>query len=204
MTDEPVESQAITKLLVDWRQGNQAALDQLTPLVYRELRRIAASHLRRERAGHTLQPTALVNEFYLQLAGVAHLEWKDRAHFLAIASYLMRQILVQHARQHNAAKRGGGVAKLSLDEALTASADGSAEIVALDDALMELAKLDERKSRIVEMHYFGGLKAAEIAEVLDISVTTVGREMKLAHAWLYRQVARNAESEQSPKGSSPE
>lgn len=197
MADDPVEPQAITKLLMDWRQGSQAALDQLTPLVYRELRRIAASHLRRERDGHTLQPTALVNEFYLQLAGVSNLEWKDRAHFLAIASYLMRQILVQHARQHNAAKRGGGAAKLSLDEALTVSEDGSAEVVALDDALRELARFDERKSRIVEMHYFGGLKAAEIAEVLDISVTTVGRELKLAHAWLYRQVARNAEAQKT-------
>lgn len=184
------DTKAITRLLIDWREGNHAALDQLTPLVFSELRRIAASYLRKERSDHTLQPTALVNELYLQLAGVAKLEWKDRAHFLGIAAYLMRQILVQHARQHTTAKRGGGAQKFSLDEALSVSTNGSAEVIALDDALRELAEIDERKSKIIEMHYFGGLKAEEIAEVLGISKTTVGREMKLAHAWLHRQVSR--------------
>jgi RNA polymerase sigma factor (TIGR02999 family) len=185
---------AITQLLMDWRAGNQAALDQLTPLLYGELRKIAASYLRRERAEHTLQPTALVNEAYMQLVKMANLEWKDRAHFLGIAAYLMRQILVQHARGTNAAKRGAGAKKLSLDEALTVSADGSSEVVALDDALKALEAIDPRKSKIVELHYFGGLKGEEMAEVLGISVSTVGREMRLALAWLYREVSRNPDS----------
>ena len=185
---------AITQLLMDWRAGNQAALDQLTPLLYGELRKIAASYLRRERAEHTLQPTALVNEAYMQLVKMANLEWKDRAHFLGIAAYLMRQILVQHARGNNAAKRGAGAKKLSLDEALTVSADGSPEVVALDDALKALEAIDPRKSKIVELHYFGGLKSEEMAEVLGISVSTVGREMRLALAWLYREVSRNPDS----------
>lgn len=180
----------ITQLLLDWRNGNKEALDQLTPLLYAELRRMAASYLRRERSNHTLQPTALVNELYMQLAKMAKLEWKDRAHFFGISSYLMRQILVQHARTTNAAKRGGNVKKLSLDEALTVSEDGSSELIALDDALRELAAFDDRKSRIVEMHYFGGLTQQEMAEVLGISESTIGRELRLAHAWLFRQVSR--------------
>lgn len=180
----------ITQLLLDWRNGNKEALDQLTPLLYAELRRMAASYLRRERSNHTLQPTALVNELYMQLSKMAKLEWKDRAHFFGISSYLMRQILVQHARTTNAAKRGGNVKKLSLDEALTVSEDGSSELIALDDALRELAALDERKSKIVEMHYFGGLTQQEMAEVLGISESTIGRELRMAHAWLFRQVSR--------------
>jgi RNA polymerase sigma factor (TIGR02999 family) len=188
--------EAITRLLVDWRGGDKAALDQLTPLVHGELRRLAAGYLRRERADHTLQPTALVNELYMQLASMAKLEWRDRAHFLGIAAYLMRQILVQHARGHRAAKRGGGARKLGLDEALTVSEDGSEEVVRLDDALRELAKWDERKSRIVEMHYFGGLKAEEMAEVLGVSVTTIGRDLRMAHAWLLRELSRGGSSGQ--------
>lgn len=182
--------EGITRLLHEWRSGDQAALDQLAPLVYSELRRLAGGYLRRERAGHTLQPTALVNELYLQLANLSKLEWRDRAHFLGIAAYLMRQILVQHARTYRAAKRGGGAAKFSLDEALTVSAESSDELVRLDDALSELAKVDERKSKLIEMHYFGGLKGEEMAEVLGISVSTVGREMRVAHAWLMREVSR--------------
>jgi RNA polymerase sigma factor (TIGR02999 family) len=181
---------AITQLLVDWRNGGKEALDRLTPLLYAELRRMAASYLRRERSNHTFQPTALVNELYMQLSKMAKLEWKDRAHFFGISSYLMRQILVQHARTTNAAKRGGGAKHFPLDEALTVSEDGAGELIALDDALRELAKLDERKSRIVEMHYFGGLKIQEMAEVLGVSESTIGRELRLAHAWLYRQVSR--------------
>ncbi len=189
------EQSAITQLLVDWRNGSKEALDQLTPLLYAELRRMAASYLRRERTNHTLQPTALVNELYMQLSRMAKLEWKDRAHFFGISSYLMRQILVQHARTSNAAKRGGGVKKLSLDEALTVSEDGSSELIALDDALRELARFDERKSRIVEMHYFGGLKIPEMAEVLEVSESTIGRELRLAHAWLFRQVSRGEDQQ---------
>jgi RNA polymerase sigma factor (TIGR02999 family) len=152
---------------------------------------MAASYLRRERTNHTLQPTALVNELYMQLSKLARLEWKDRAHFFGVSSYLMRQILVQHARSTNAEKRGGKIQKLSLDEALTVSEDGSAELIALDDALRELAAFDERKSRIVEMHYFGGLKIQEMAEVLSVSESTIGRELRLALAWLFRQVSRD-------------
>jgi RNA polymerase sigma factor (TIGR02999 family) len=126
---------------------------------------------------------------------MAKLEWKDRAHFLGITSYLIRQILVQHARERNAQKRGGGIKKLSLDEALTVSESGSPELIALDDALRTLAEIDERKSKIVEMHYFGGLKADEMAEVLGVSMSTIGREMRLAHAWLFRQVSLIAAAE---------
>jgi RNA polymerase sigma factor (TIGR02999 family) len=152
--------------------------------------------LRRERTNHTLQPTALVNELYMQLSKLANLQWKDRAHFFGISSYLMRQILVQHARSTNAEKRGGKIQKLSLDEALTVSADGSAELIALDDALRELAAFDERKSRIVEMHYFGGLKIQEMAEVLEVSESTIGRELRLALAWLFRQVSRDSNQQE--------
>ena len=186
---------AITQLLIDWRNGSREALDQLTPILYAELRRMAAAYLRRERTNHTLQPTALVNELYMQLSKLAKLEWKDRVHFFGVSSYLMRQILVQHARTTNAEKRGGKIRKLSLDEALTVSEDGSAELIALDDALRELAAFDERKSRIVEMHYFGGLKIQEMAEVLSVSESTIGRELRLAHAWLYRQVSRNPDQQ---------
>ena len=126
------------------------------------------------------------------MARLEKLDWKDRAHFLGVAAYLMRQILVRHARECNALKRGGGVRKLSLDEALTVSESGAPELVALDDALKALAEIDERKSRIVEMHYFGGLKAEEAAEVLGISVSTIGRELRVAHAWLHREVSRSA------------
>lgn len=192
----PEDRTAVTQLLIDWRNGSKEALDQLTPLLYGELRRMAAAYLRRERANHTLQPTALVNELYMQLSKLARLEWKDRAHFFGIASYLMRQILVQHARTGNAAKRGGGIRKLALDEALTVSGDSSRDLIALDDAMRELARFDERKSRIVEMHYFGGLKAEEMAEVLGVSVSTVGRELRLAHAWLYRQVSRGEDQQE--------
>lgn len=187
--------EGITRLLHEWRSGDPAALEQLAPLVHSELRRLAGAYLRRERAGHTLQPTALVSELYLQLPNLAKLEWRDRAHFLGIAAYLMRQILVQHARTTRAAKRGGGAAKLSLDEALTVSAESSDELVRLDDALSELAKVDERKSKLIEMHYFGGLKGEEMAEVLGISVSTVGREMRVAHAWLMREISRTPPSE---------
>lgn len=148
----------VTVLLREWRQGDSAALDRLTPLIYDELRRLAASYLRRERSGHTLQPTALVHEAYLRLADVKHPDWQDRSHFIGIAAHLMRQVLMEHARGKNAQKRGGGQPNLSLIEGLVVSADGSAELEALDDALEDLAKCDERLAKLIELRYFGGLQ----------------------------------------------
>jgi RNA polymerase sigma factor (TIGR02999 family) len=177
----------VTRLLLRWREGNQAALDHLTPIVYDELRRLAESYMRRESAGHTLQATALVHEAYMRLIGSAEVEFQDRAHFFGIAARLMRQVLVQHARTKGALKRGSG-RKESLDEAVMVSSAGSATVIALDEALRKLAEVDERKSMIVEMRYFGGLTTEEISAVLDISPATIGRELKLAHAWLYRQI----------------
>jgi len=179
-------SKEVTQLLIDWKQGNQAALDQLTPLVYQELRRLAQSYLRRERSDHTLQATALIHEAYVRLVDQGQPAWESRIHFFGIAAQLMRQILVDHARGHRAAKRGGGAPKLSLDEALVFSHEKSRALVDLDDALRELAGFDERKSRIVELRFFGGLSIEEIAESQNISVATVGRELRLANAWLLR------------------
>jgi RNA polymerase sigma-70 factor (ECF subfamily) len=183
------DSGAFTRLLIDWRQGNKGALDELTPLIYSELRRLAASYMLRERADHTLQATALVNEAYMRLAGVQGIEWQDRAHFIGIAARIMRQILLQHARSHNANKRGGDQRKVSLDELMVGTDEAARDIIALHDALEALAKLDERKSRILELRYFGGLTATEIAEVMGISEATIGREMKFAYAWLHQAVS---------------
>lgn len=183
-------SNDVTRLLRDWKQGDDAALEQLTPLVYQELHRLADSYLRRERPGHTLQPTALVHEAYMRLIGQSHPEWQSRGHFYGVAARLMRQILVDHARSHRAAKRGGGDRKLSLEDVTLFSAERSAELVALDDALNELAKVDPRKSKAVELRFFGGLTAEEIGEALEISVATVGRELRMAEAWLYREMNR--------------
>lgn len=179
----------VTQLLVDWSNGDQAALEHLIPLVYDELRRLASGYMRRERAGHTLQTTALVHEAYLRLAGQPDLDWKNRAHFFAVAARVMRRILIDHARTQHYAKRGGGAVKLSLDEAATLSDERAAELVALDEALNELAKLDARQSQIVELRFFGGLTLAETAEVLKISIDTVARDWNLARAWLHRQVS---------------
>jgi RNA polymerase sigma-70 factor, ECF subfamily len=188
--DSPApDSGAFTRLLIDWRQGNRGALDELTPLIYTELRRLAASYMRRERTDHTLQATALVNEAYMRLAGVQGIEWQDRAHFIGIAARIMRQILLQHARSHNANKRGGDQRKVPLDEVMVGTDEAARDIIALHDALEALAKLDERKSRILELRYFGGLTATEIAEVMDLSEATIGREMKFAYAWLHQAVS---------------
>jgi RNA polymerase sigma factor (TIGR02999 family) len=173
-----------TQLLIGWRRGDNRALDQLMPLVYDELRRLAAIYLSRERQGHTLQATALVHEAWIRLAAGAQIEWQDRAHFLGIAARLMRQIMIQYARAYTAAKRGSGDVKLELNEESALSLDSSSQVIAVDDALGELSKNDERKSRIVEMKYFGGLMSDEIAEALGISVATVGRELRMAHAFL--------------------
>src|SRR5262245_6202490 len=180
----------ITQLLHKWRDGDHAALDQLLPVVYQELRKLADSYLRGERSSHTLQPTALINEAYLRLIKQDFPEWQSRRHFFGVAAQLMRQILVEHARAHSAAKRGGGAQKISLDETPTFSQDQAADLVALDDALIALAKFDERKARIVELRYFGGFSVEEVASALDISVATVGREMRMAQAWLHREMAK--------------
>ena len=180
----------VTELLVDWSGGNQAALDRLMPLVYAELRRLARARLRRERPGHLLQTTALVNEAYLRLVDQRHVRWQNRAHFFAIAAQLMRRILVDHARRKGAAKRGGGVEQVSLAEIPDLPAR-RLDVLALDDALSRLSAMDPRQGRIVELRCFGGLTADETAEVLAISPRTVRREWTMAKAWLHRQMSGN-------------
>ena len=183
-------SQVVTRLLLDWSAGSKEALDELTPLVYSELRRLAGSYLGRERPGHTLQPTALIHEAYLRMAGSGMPNWENRAHFFAIAAQLMRQILVDHARARQAAKRKG--IRVQLDAALTVSREPDRDIVALDDAMKDLAALDPRKCRVIELRFFGGLTAEETAGVLGISAVTVGRELRTAEAWLYRHMNKDA------------
>lgn len=180
----------VTQLLQAWRNGNQQALAQLTPLVYAELRRLAAQYLRRERSGHTLQTTALINEAYLQLLGQAPIDWQNRAHFIGIAARLMRQILVDHARARLTEKRGQGATALPLDEAKDVPNKTAPDVLALDDALHDLAKFDERKSRIIELRYFGGLSLEEIEEVMNISAATIRRDLRMAEAWLGRQMQK--------------
>jgi RNA polymerase sigma-70 factor (ECF subfamily) len=180
----------VTQLLKDWRNGDQQALERLTPLVYGELRRLAARYLRRERADHTLQATALVNEAYVQLIGQQEKDWQNRAHFIGVAAHLMRKILVDHARAHATAKRGGGEQALPLDEAIEVPGKTTPDVLALDDALTDLANRDERKSRIIELRYFGGLQMEEIAEITHLSVATLRRELRMAEAWLGRQLQK--------------
>jgi RNA polymerase sigma-70 factor (ECF subfamily) len=182
--------QPVSALLSQWRAGDPEALQALIPLVYQELRRIAQHHLRQERPDHTLQSTALVHEAYLRLMKQGPAEIGNRSHFLAIASQLMRQILVDHARGHRAAKRGGGV-KLELNDAISAQKTQSVDLIALDDALNELAELDPQQSRIVELRFFGGLSIEETAEFVGVSPTTVKREWATARAWLRREVRRS-------------
>jgi RNA polymerase sigma-70 factor, ECF subfamily len=204
MTDSPfpaaeTDSEELTEFLIAWSEGNQSALQQLVPLVYTDLRRIAEGHLRKEPDGQTLQTTALVNEAYLRLANRRALNWQNRAHFFAVASQVMRHILIDMARGRQTERRGGGAKTLSLDEELVFSPERAAELIALDEALSELAKVDERKSRVVEMRFFAGLEVREIAEVLKISPETVTREWKRARAWLYFQLGDNG---QGSRGSS--
>jgi RNA polymerase sigma factor (TIGR02999 family) len=180
--------QEMTQLLLDWRRGDKAALDKLMPLVYDELRRLAAHYLRREREDHTLQPTALVHEAYVRLIDQSHMDWKNRAHFFGVAAQVMRHILVDYARSHKAAKRGSGQREMSLDEAAVYSVERATDLVALDEALEALAAIDGRKGQAIELRYFGGLDIEEISEVLDISVATVRRDLRLAEAWIYRQI----------------
>ena len=182
--------QDISALLVDWRNGDQAALDRLMPLVYDELRRLARHYMRGERAGHTLQATALVDEAYMRLIDYKKMQWQNRAHFFAVAAQLMRRILVDHARARNYQKRGGVQQRLSLTHADRLANEPDVDLVALDDALKILATMSEQQSRIVELRYFGGLTIEETAEVLDISHATVERDWAVARAWLRREVGK--------------
>jgi RNA polymerase sigma-70 factor (ECF subfamily) len=179
----------VSSLLLAWSGGDQAALDRLTPIVYSELRRMATRYMRNERPGHTLQSTALVHEAYTRLVDYKRMQWQNRAHFFAIAAQLMRRILVEHARRHGV-KRGGGFHHISLDEApmLANPSEGDPDLVALDDAMNDLARLDPRKVQVVEMRYFGGLSVEETAEVLKISTVTVKRDWRSARTWLYREL----------------
>jgi RNA polymerase sigma factor (TIGR02999 family) len=179
----------ITQLLQRWGAGNAEAFDQLIPLVYRELRAIAQNYLNRERSGHTLQSTALVHELYERMAQQQLPQWRNRAQFFAVAALLMRRILVDHARSRQAAKRGGDVVKVSVDELANVSAPVDFDLVALDDALMELARLDPQQSRVVELKIFVGLSNDDMAEVLGISKSTVKRDWETARVWLYRELS---------------
>ena len=185
MTPTPHE---VTQLLVAWSDGDRAALEKLTPLVYEELRRLAHQYMSQERPGHTLQTSALVNEAYLRLIDQKNVHWQNRAQFFGIAAQMMRRILVDHARQRRYAKRGGDARQVPLDEAMIVSEERAADVVALDQALNSLAEIDPRKSQIVELRFFGGLCIEETAEVLKVSPGTVMREWTLAKAWLKRAV----------------
>ena len=182
----------ITERLVAWSSGETAALDDVMRAVYKELRRIADHYLRLERPDHTLQPTALVHEAYLRLIDQTQVSWQNRAHFFGVAAQMMRRILVDHARTKRRDKRGGVARKLSLDEVMNLSQGRAADLVALDDALKGLAEIDQRKSRVVELRFFGGLSVEETAEVLNVSPQTVLRDWKLAKAWLYQEIKRGA------------
>ena len=181
----------ITRLLVAWNNGDEAALADLTPLVYEELHRLASRYMGRERAGHTLQTSALVNEAYLRLIDWKNVQWQDRAHFFAVSAQLMRRILVDFARAKAYAKRGGGALHLDLEEVAVVSPDRGTDIVALDEALTALAALSPRQSQVIELRFFGGLSLEETADVLKVSVGTVRRDWSLARAWLHRAVMRN-------------
>jgi RNA polymerase sigma-70 factor, ECF subfamily len=186
---QPVEPSAgdVSTLLRAWSGGDQSALKRLTPIVYGELRRLSRRYLKRERTGHSLQTTALVNEAYVRLVDYKHMQWQDRAHFFAVSAQLMRRILVEHARRHNL-KRGAGVRHVSLEEATMVGDDRAADLVALDDAMSALARRDPRKVQVVEMRFFGGLSVEETAEVLKVSAVTVMRDWSTARAWLYREL----------------
>jgi len=183
---------SVTLLLREVAKGDKPSLDRLVPLVYDQLREIAHRQLRRERDGHTLQPTALVHEAYARLLGQEQPDYRDRAHFLGVAAQVMRRILIDYARTRNAAKRGGGDERLAFDEARDGAAERSVTMIALDDALTALERQDPPKARLVEMRYFGGLTAAESAEVLGLEVAQVRRELRVAHAWLGREMNRPA------------
>jgi len=182
-------SHEITRLLLAWSEGDREALDRLAPMVYAELRRLAKSYMRKERAGHTLQTTALINEAYLRLIDAGQVEWRNRSHFFGVAARAMRQILVGMARERGCQKRGGGGRQVSLDEAMVIDAGPDEDLVALDEALEALAQIDGRKAQVVEMRFFGGLTEAEIAAALDVSSETVRRDWRLARSWLRRKLS---------------
>ncbi|HXD20218.1 MAG TPA: sigma-70 family RNA polymerase sigma factor [Vicinamibacterales bacterium] len=178
----------MTQLLIDWSRGDENALQQLIPLVHEELRRVARRHMAHERAEHTLQATALVNEAYMRLVDVRQVKWQNRAHFFAMSARLMRRILVDFARSRRYQKRGAGAQRVTLDEALVVSPAPVADLVALDEALTALAAVDARKAQVVEMRFFGGLSVEETAEALHVSRDTIMRDWKLAKAWLLREL----------------
>jgi RNA polymerase sigma factor (TIGR02999 family) len=183
---------AVTELLRAWTDGEEGALERLLPLVEAELRRLARGYMGRERRDHTLQVTALVNEAFLRLTDARHLQWQDRAHFLGISARLMRRVLVDHARARGYRKRGGGAQRVTMDEALLVSPEPALDLVALDRALDELAAVDPRKSRVIELRFFGGLSVEETAEVLHVSDDTVKRDWRLAKLWLLRELKGDA------------
>jgi len=184
----------VTQLLLRWSEGDKAALGKLMPLVYRELRRLAGHYMRRERPGHTLQASALVNEAYLRLVDYRRMQWQNRAHFFAVAAQAMRRVLVEHARSRQYAKRGGTAQRISLDDVAVLTDQQAAELVALDDALTSLEALDARKARIVELRYIGGLSIEEAAETLGVSTATVERDWRSAKAWLYRAISQEKDT----------
>ena len=189
-TPPPNGSRAhVTELLLEWGGGDRAALDELVPIIHEELRRLARHQMRGERDNHTLQTTALVNEAFLRLVDLRRIRWQDRAHFLALSARLMRRILVDHARSRGYQKRGGGAANVTLDESLVPSPERGVDLVALDDALEDLARVDPRKSQVVELRFFGGLSVEETAEALKVSPETVTRDWRLAKVWLLREVS---------------
>ena len=186
--DQIGQTGSVSRLLQAWGRGDLEARDALLPVVYRELRRRAGAYLRRERQDHTLQPTALVHEAFMRLVGQERVAWQNRAHFFAIASQVMRRILVDYAREHQAAKRPGAAVRVMLDDRIGAALPRACEFIALDRALVELTRIDPRQGQIVELRYFGGLSEQEVGEVLSISRATVTREWQTARAWLYRRM----------------
>lgn len=192
MTSSQSSPQEVTQLLIDWSEGNHDALEKLMPLVYKELRALAHQYLRKERAGHTLFTTDLVHEAYLKLIDQKRVHWQNRAHFFGIAANLMRRILVDHARGKRRVKRGAGAQRVSLNEATMMSSSSQVDILAIDEALTKLARLDERKARVVELRFFGGLEVEEAAEFLKLSPVTVLRDWKMAKAWLHRALTNDS------------
>jgi len=185
-----METHRVTNLLIELSDGKREVVDEILPLIYGELKRIAANYLRRERSDHTLQPTALVNEAYIKMIDITQVSWQNKAHFIGVAANQMRRILVDHARERNAQKRGGELQIVTLNEEIDKGDEQSADLIALDEALDELAKMDTVKARIVELRYFGGLTMDEVAEVLGVSTITVKRHWKMAKAWLYGRLTK--------------
>ena len=188
LSEHPADS--VTRLLIEVSKGDHGAVDLLLPVIYDELRKLAANYLRRERPDHTLQPTALVHEAYIRLVDQTRVNWQNRAHFFGVAAQIMRRLLVDHARKHNAEKRGQDFQKLSLDENIDKAVERSAELIALDDALQSLAEFDEQKARMVELRYFGGLSIEETADVLGVTPTTIKRHWRFAKAWLHGEMQK--------------